>query len=257
MKRTVALLALLLPLAAQAQAQTGELVRFITCPIYRDADAGRKSGCWLADNRETGLRHDVSQSPHKPDWNRGVLVEGRIAAGATDPCGGIVLDPVRTSVLATPCPRHILPAEGYPGRRFILPRRNNDPLSVARPSPEGPFSARTFPVYFEFDRDFIVYQYSDWLIDRAATWLRAAKPRRVLVTGFAATRPEIVSGQALAERPEVATARAHMVAETLRRLVPGLVVVTRTRIDSRPTDEPEADGLPGQSQRRAEISAQF
>ena len=256
MRKLAALLALAAPLSAQA-AETGEVIRFLACPIYRDTDAGRKSGCWLADDRASGRRFDVTQSPHKPDWNREVLVEGRLAGTGGDPCGGEVLDPVRTSVLETPCPRHMLPAESYPGRRFVLPRRNNDPLGVARPAVPGPFTARTFPVYFEFDRAFIVYQYSDWLIDRAATWLRAARPRRVVVTGFAATRPETVSGLSLAERAAVADERAQMVAETLRRLIPELTVVTRTSLAAAPSDEPEADGLPGQSQRRAEISAEF
>lgn len=256
MRTLATILALAAPLAAQA-AETGELVRFIACPVYRDADAGRKSGCWLADDPASGRRFDVTQSPHKPDWNRAILVEGRLAAAGGDPCGGEVLDPVRSSVLETSCPRHMLPAEGFPGRRFVLPRRNNDPLAIARPPVPGPFTARTFPVYFEFDRAFIVYQYSDWLVDQAATWLRAASPRRVVVTGFAATRPETVSGQNLAERAAVAQERADMVAETLRRLIPDLIVVTRTSLAAAPTLEPEADGLPGQSQRRAEISAEF
>lgn len=256
MRTLATILALAAPLAAQAT-ETGELVRFIACPVYRDADAGRKSGCWLADDPASGRRFDVTQSPHKPDWNRAILVEGRLAAAGGDPCGGEVLDPVRSSVLETSCPRHMLPAEGFPGRRFVLPRRNNDPLAIARPPVPGPFTARTFPVYFEFDRAFIVYQYSDWLVDQAATWLRAASPRRVVVTGFAATRPETVSGQNLAERAAVAQERADMVAETLRRLIPDLIVVTRTSLAAAPTQEPEADGLPGQSQRRAEISAEF
>ena len=81
------------PLSAQAQ-QAGELVRFIACPVYRDTDSGRKSGCWLADDRESGIRYDVSQSPYKPDWNREVLVEGRVSADPPTPCGATVLEPV-------------------------------------------------------------------------------------------------------------------------------------------------------------------
>lgn len=34
----------------------GEQQRFITCPIYRDTDAGRKSGCWLVDEGVSGQR---------------------------------------------------------------------------------------------------------------------------------------------------------------------------------------------------------
>ena len=71
--RGAALGLLLLTLPAQVEAQAAEL-RFITCPVYRDADAGKKSGCWLADNHEDGRRYDVSPSPIKPDWNYAVLV---------------------------------------------------------------------------------------------------------------------------------------------------------------------------------------
>jgi hypothetical protein len=151
----------------------------------------------------------------------------------------------------------MIPAEGFPGRRYTLPRRNIGPLSVARPVPPGPYVARTFPVYFEFDKDFLVYQYDDWLIDNAVTWIRAARPKKLVVTGYAATAPETVSGVKLAERPEVAKERAETIAETMRRLVPGLAVETKWKTAATPTDDPEADGLPWQSQRRAEIRAVF
>ncbi|MEN9683205.1 MAG: hypothetical protein RLZZ427_956 [Pseudomonadota bacterium] len=256
MKKIAYTLALLAPLAAQA-AETGNLVRFVSCPVYRDADSGKKSGCWLTDNRESGERFDISLSPYKPDWNRAVLVEGRVSGTPTTACGGVVLDPVRTSVLDQPCERHMLPAEGYPGRKFVLPLRNTPPTSIPRTLPAGPFAARTFAVFFEFDRSFMVYQYSDYLLDQAILWLTAAKPKRVIVTGFAANTPETVSGQSLAERPDVAQERADLVSESLRRMLPDLVIETRTELAARPADLPDADGLPGQSQRRVEIRAEF
>ena len=256
MKTFLPILAALLPLSPAA-ADTGELVRFVACPIYRDTDAGRKSGCWLVDDPASGRRWDVTQSPYKPDWQLAVLVEGRVSADSAQPCGAPALDPVRTSRLDRPCVRHVLPSEGYPGRRFVLPERNIAPLSVPRPVPPGPYGERTFPVYFEFDNAFLVYQYDDYLIDRAVAWIRAAKPRRLVVTGFAATRSEVVTGVTLAERAEVAAERAEAIAETLRRLVPGLPVETRTALEAQPTDHPDADGLPGQAQRRAEIRAEF
>ena len=256
MKIIAPLIALAAPFSAFA-AETGDYVRFVSCPVYRDADSGKKSGCWLADERASGRRYDVSQSPYKPDWNRAVLVEGRVTADRTAPCGSTVLNPVRTSVLSEPCQRHMLPAEGHPGRKFVLPARNLTPLSVPRKAPAGPFAARTFPVFFEFDRSFVVYQYSDFLLDNAAQWIIAAKPAKVIVTGYAATEPESVSGLTLAERPEVASERAEIVAESLRRLNPGIVIETRSKTGGKPVDLIDADGLPGQSQRRAEISAEF
>lgn len=254
MKKLAALILFAAPSAVQAQ----EIVRFVACPIYRDADAGRKSGCWLADDPATGKRWDVSQSPYKPDWNFAVLVEGRVSDVKADPCGGPVLDPVRTSrLMDQPCVRHMLPAEGFTGRRYKLQGRYIDPLSVARKVPPGPYAEQTFPVYFEHDNDFLIYQYDDYLLDKAVTWIRAAKPKKLVVTGYAATVPETVSGKAIAERPEVARERAETIAETLRRLVPDVAIETKWQVRSQVTNEPDADGLPGQSQRRAEIRALF
>jgi hypothetical protein len=255
-RKALLILALLSPLSAQAQ-EVGELVRFIACPIYRDTDSGKKSGCWLADDTASGTRYDISQSPYKPDWNFAVLVEGRVGSLDKSACGSVVLEPVRTSRLATPCTRHMLPAENYPGRKFVLPKRNIDPLAVPRKTPPGPYAARTFYVYFEFDKDFLVYQYDDYLIDQAVTWIRAAKPKKLVVTGFAATEPETVSGQTIAERPDLAKSRAAELAVTLRRLLPGLPVETKAQTKSKVIDEPDADGIPGQSQRRAEIRVVF
>lgn len=252
-----AVTALLLLAPVQAMAQTGELVRFIACPVYRDADSGRKSGCWLAEDRATGIRYDVSLGPTKPDWNHEVLVEGRVAAVQDEACGGLVLDPVRTSILEGTCTRHMLPAEGFPGRRYKLQGRFVNPVSIAREVPPGPYGPRSFPLYFEFDRAFLMYQYDDYLLDRAWTWLKVARPRRIVVTGYAATDPETISGRELRERPEVAQERAEMVAEAVRRMLPGIPLTVKWETGSRPTDDADADTIPGQSQRRAEIRAEF
>jgi len=256
-RNLAALLMLAAPAAATAQDAAG-LVRFVACPTYRDADSGRKSGCWLADDPATGERWDVSWSPYKPDWNHAVLVEGRPSAEGPDHCGGKVLNPVRTSRLYDqPCVRHILPAEGYPGRRYKLQGRYINPLSVPREVPPGPYAERVFPIYFEFDNAFLIYQYDDFLFDRAVTWIQAAKPKKLVVTGFAATDPASISGQTIAERPEVAAERADMAAETLRRLLPGMPIEVRSQTGAQPTDDADADTIPGQSQRRAEIRALF
>ena len=257
MKTIAALLMIAAPVAAGAQ-ETGALVSYVACPVYRDADSGRKSGCWLADDPASGARWDVSLSPHKPDWNFAVLVEGRVTAAAPDACGARVLDPVRTSRLYdVPCTRHMLPAEGYPGRRYKLGGRYIDPLSVPRKVPPGPYAERVFPIYFEFGTDFLIYQYDDYLLDQAETWIKAARPRKLIVTGFAATTPRTVSGHVLAEPAALALQRAEPIAESLRRLIPGLPVETRAETAAQETAEPAADGIPAQSQRRVEIRALF
>ncbi len=257
MRPLLTLAAAILPMVAATAADTAGSQRFVACPVYRDADAGAKSGCWLATDPATGQQWDVSQSPYKPDWNFAVLVEGTVAATAEEPCGAPVLDPVRTSRLEADCVRHMLPAEGYPGRPFVRPARNISPLSQPPAPPPGPYAERTFTLFFELDRNFVVYQYGDYLIDQAAHWIRATNPRRLVVTGYSASEPEIVSGQVIAERPEIAQSRAETVALSLSRLFPDIAIETRAVTAAQVTDHADADGIPGQSQRRAEITAIF
>ena len=251
MKRAALALALL---AVPALASPAQEVRFITCPLYRDTDAGKKSGCWLADDREDGRRFDVSQSPTKPDWNFAVLVEGRPAADQTDVCGGVVLDPVRVSVLDEPCTRAMLPAEGFPGRRFVLPARNIRPLYEARKPFGQPFRTRMFSIPFTYGRAFITYQLSDYLIDEAVAYAVASHAARVDITGYAATTPAVVSGRRIAEPSGVARDRAEVAAEWMRRLgVPENRLHLAWRGDAGVVDMPGADGLSEPSRRRVDI----
>jgi hypothetical protein len=241
-------------LFAMSGAQAAELLRFVSCPIYRDTRDGRKSGCWLADDPATGLRYDVTPSPTKPDWNFAVLVEGLVADTEANPCGGIVLEPVRVSKLAEACPRHMLPSEDYPGRPFSLPKRNIRPLSDEAPVPPGPYDTKTFYLYFEFGRDFIIYQYGDYLLDQSIHWIRAANPKRIIITGYAATKPELISGYELSEDKVVAQQRAEKIREALLRLgVPANKLVVRWRTDPQPVDDEGADGITSASLRRVEI----
>lgn len=243
-------------LTATVNAQ--ESARFIACPAYRDTNSGLKSGCWLATDPATGIRWDVSQSPYKPDWHFAVLVEGTVADAALEqPCGAPVLDPVRTSRLETPCNERLLPAEGFPGRVFSLPARNLSPLTAPPPAPSGPVTDRSFSLFFEFDRAFTVYQYSDYLLDQAAHFIRATNPSRLEITGYAASAPETISGQVMAERGDVARERAEMVALSLSRQFPDLPMEIRTVTEATANSHPDADGIPGQSQRRVEIMVRF
>lgn len=248
------ILAAVMAVAGLAGGSAPETVRFITCPIYRDADSGKKSGCWLAEDASDGRRFDVSQAPSKPDWNHEVLVEGRVSAASGDPCGGVVLDPVRTSILPGTCVRHMLPAEGYKGRPFVLPKRNVAPMSAVRAVPPGPYAPTTFHLFYDFDQAFLIYQYDDYLLDQAITWIRAAKPRSIVVTGYAATGPVIISGRRLAENAKIAGTRADRVAEALVRLgVDRRIIKVRAAGNAAPVDVDTADGLAEPSRRRTDI----
>lgn len=256
--RAAALFLALGSTAAAAQ-PAAEQLRFITCPVYRDTDAGKKSGCWLADRAADGLRYDVTRSPTKPDWNYAILVEGIERSDVSGNCGGIVLDPVRVSVLSDQkCVRHMLPAEGYAGDDFVLPERNVRPVSEVRPAPPRPFTDKSFAIPFDFDSPFIVYQLSDYLFDEAVTYIRGVNPRQVVVTGWAATDPAYVSGQRIAEDAALARERAEMIAESLRRMgVPGENIETRWRTGAQPAPIDGADGLVEPSRRRVDIDVRL
>lgn len=251
--RRILLAALALTTSPALAQAPGETVRFIACPIYRDVDAGRKSGCWLADDADAGVRYDIGQAPTKPDWNHEVLVEGRVS-DKPDTCGGVMLEPVRVSVLEGACTRHMLPPETFKGRPFVLPERNVRPASVPRPKPEAPFSEKTFHLVFDWNRDFIVYQLDDFLLDQAVAWMRGVRPKKIIVTGYAATKPATVSGRTIAEDPAIAKRRAAMVAEALVRMgASPATIETRARTGAETIETPASDGLAETSRRRVEI----
>lgn len=233
-----------------------EEIRFVSCPIYRDTDSGAKSGCWLANNPESGVRYDISISNVKPDWNYGVLVEGITTGVESDACSGEVLEPVSVSVLTDiDCTRYMLPAEGYPGRPFVRPETFLTPLLVDREPPAPPFDDRTFSVMFEFDRNFIVYQHGDYYFDQAVYWIRGTNPSRIVVTGYADTEERVVSGMPLHESDDAAQRRAERVAFNLRRMgVPDDILEVRW------TDEVSEDlsvmgayGVAAPTRRRVDI----
>lgn len=250
MKTSRALLyAALLGTAAQAHA-----VSFLACPVYRDTDAGRKSGCWLANDGANGVRYDVTESASKPLVGRMALVEGEVA-GARDICGGVVLDPVRVAVLDQPCPEVVVPAEGFPSKPSVLPAEFLQPLVVPRKIPVAPFSPQTYQIGFSFNDDRLIYQSVEPTIERAMLYAVASKARKVRVTGYADVRGFEVSGRKLAEPKALAKARAGMVTLALVRLgVPEASIETRWRTDPQPIASPPS--LANASKRRVTVQVE-
>jgi hypothetical protein len=251
------LAASLLPIAANADAATQFV--FVGCPIYRDTNAGRKSGCWLVTDEASGIRYDVSQSRTKPQRGHEILVEGRLASSSSveaekgTPCGGVTLAPVVVSVLDSLCPSYSVPAENYPGRRFrVDPRFVLQPADVPEALPAPPFGPRSWHIEFAFESDFLQYQYSEVLLDEIGRYVRASPVRLIEVTGYAVTTPRLVSGHRLAEQPELARTRADMVALALERLgaSPSILKV-RTR--ENPARLAGDDELSEPSRRRVDI----
>jgi hypothetical protein len=196
-----------LPVAA------GETVRFVSCAVYRDTDAGRKSGCWLGTDGATGRRYDVTDAPFKPSVGRMMLVEGEVA-GTRDICGGAPLAPVRVAVLDEPCPEVVIPAEGYPSKPSVVPATAMAPLSVPRVLPPPPYSRQQYHV--------------EVTIEKASLYAKASKGR-VEVVGYADSEGFMASGRRMREPRQLAGARADMVREALVRLgVPAGRIALRT-----------------------------
>jgi outer membrane protein OmpA-like peptidoglycan-associated protein len=192
-----------------------------------------------------------------------VLVEGIRSDEPTTACGGIVLNPVRTSNLTTAaCSRTIVPAGDYPGRPYKSPPEQLRPASEPRMLPTGPYDARTFSIYFEFGRDFLVYQYAEMILEKIMLYAKASQAHDVLVEGYAATEPLYVrdAGRAGLRRPvhedsQLATARANMVAEALRRLgVPAATVRVQAHTAPAATADLEQGKLPEPSKRRVVVT---
>jgi outer membrane protein OmpA-like peptidoglycan-associated protein len=229
---------------------------FISCPIYRDTNQGRKSGCWLADDHESGVRYDVGGGRDKPQIGREVLVEG-VVSNSPDACGGIVLSPVHTAVLDTRCPPVMLPPENFPGRTFhVSPESVLPPADVERPVPPPPYGSHQWLIEFNFQSDFLLYQYSEVILDAAARYIKASGAKRVLVTGFSATQGFRVSGRVLSETAALAKVRAESVAEALQRLGidPSLM---RVSWHGGPDAMDGDDGLAEPSKRRVIIRAEL
>lgn len=225
MRKRALIVALLCCAHGAAAAQTpdaAQTVSFIACPIYRDTDAGRKSGCWLADDPRSGVRYDIGAGPVKPQVGRAVLVEGVTTTEPSDPCGGAVLTPVRIAVLPESCERTIIAADDHPGRPYKSPPEQLRPASEPRMLPPPPYDTRVFTIYFEHGRDFLIYQYAEMILEKIMLYAKASQARHITIEGFAASDPWTLNGPrgpwTVREPARLAQTRADMVAEALRRL---------------------------------------
>jgi outer membrane protein OmpA-like peptidoglycan-associated protein len=243
--------------ANSSSAAVPKVERYVACPVYRDTDAGRKSGCWLATDLATGIQYDVTDALIKPILGREILVEGIVTQRDQGMCNAPILEPVSVSVLATECKGHVIPAENATGRKFALPPKTLQPTWVERKPPPPPYTTREYTMYFELNSDFLLYQHSEVIIDEAVTFIRAANPKRVVVTAYADTAGFTASGRALREQLAVAEGRAKMLTEALLRLgIPKAQIVTQWRGDPAP-DAWADSGLIQASKRRAVIRVEL
>ncbi|HMB74187.1 MAG TPA: hypothetical protein VKQ06_11490 [Gammaproteobacteria bacterium] len=232
----------LAPVSGSAQTR----LNFVSCPIVRDTAT---VPCWLTEHDGElyymGIQTDVSAEFHPPYLGHKVLVEATVANDKPRICGGIVLDPIRISVmpeLDASCDT-ILPAEsqytidfnprppGPSGGRLAFQAAPGD----APPPPEPASGPKTFHLYFDIDRgvafrhprDLVqIFEYAD---DVAAT--------RVTVRGNRGATL-LSDGSLVSESEGIAERRARQVAE----LLGGLGVEADIRIEHSRTPLP-ADGI--------------
>lgn len=207
----------------QVSSANAQTLAFISCPIVRDTSS---VPCWLSEFEGQlyylGIQTDVSADFSPPSLGHKVLVEGTVAGERTEICGGLVLDPVKVSVLPELSPEcnTLLMAEDRYELPFEAPRPPGP--SAGRlafspppppPLPEPPFSERTFEIPYDFDGT-VNFQ-SPRFLSPALTYAQHVKAKRLEITGYR-TAVELSSDEVVHERESLGTIRAEQVADLLR-----------------------------------------
>jgi len=248
---------LLLPTLAVAATPDTTLRNFVACPIVRDTAS---VPCWLAEYDGElyflTLQSDVS-APVNPPWlGHRVLVEGQ-RSDKPRICGGIVLDPVRLSVIPEPdasC-NTLLPAEDRYNLTFEPPRPpgpsggrlafNTLPMPTA--ATEVKREAKSYTMTYDFNG--MVNFKTPFQLAPVLELARAMPASRIEITGHRGAAL-LSNGTVLQERPDLAQRRAEQIAELLRGA--GLTAPAYT---VRWTDTSSApDGVEDYRQRRVDIT---
>lgn len=242
MSRKVMTAVVLSLLATTAMAEgAGRSLSFKACPIVRDTST---VPCWLAEHEGQlyylGIQTDLQGSFTPPHLGHQALIEGVVTYRKI--CGGIVLEPVRTSTLPeldANC-NTILPAEDQyqidfnprpPGPsvgRYQLP-----PAQRQRHALPEVLDRQEFRLQFEFDGRLRARNAGD--LNRIYNYVQAARPRRISVVGSQGGAL-LSNGQKLLERPDLARLRAQEVASYLQQ---GGVDVPEWKISWNPPAEPD------------------
>jgi hypothetical protein len=233
-------------------------INFVGCPIVRDTPT---VPCWLTEYDEElyymGIQTDVSAEFHPPYLGHEVLVEATIARDRPRICGGVVLDPIRISVMPEldgSC-NTILPAvpeftidfnprpPGPSGGRLAFAP---PPGATVEPEPTPPPSGpRTFTIYFDVDQGIAFRHPGDVL----AAYNYASEVRARTIT-VRATRGStlLTNGELVTESAGIASRRAEQVAGLLRGLGTEATVMTEFS-----TEPAAADGIDDWRSRSVEI----
>lgn len=215
-----------------AVAQAAELrVSFVACPQLRDTTPN----CWSAqDGGETyfiGAQRGPNDS-YLPQMKHQVLVEG-VVTREPRICGGVVLKPLRVSVLPEldlRCDGPILPADGLtppvlPPRGTTTSAATSSPPSevlgpvgsfMRTPVPQPPYTNREFRIDFDFGTDILTDQMQRRVIE-ILTYGATAQAKQYVIRGYPAATL-LSNGQRLAEAATLGEQRAKKVADILANL---------------------------------------
>jgi hypothetical protein len=197
-------------------------LNFVSCPIVRDTST---VPCWLAEyNGELyflTIQSDVS-APVTPPWlGHRVLVEGTVSKEPRI-CGGVVLNPVRLSVLPerdASC-NTMLPAEPRFDLTFEPPRPPGPSKGrlafAAPPAPPAPVAAsgvREFVVQYAFDG--LVGFSHPAVLSEVLSYARQVDARSIEIAGHRGA-VRLSNGQTMVEAASIGKRRAEQIAMLLR-----------------------------------------
>lgn len=256
-----------MPLTRENSA-SGRRLNFVGCPIIRDS---APTPCWLIEHEGElyFLRAQQNLSSvrvYPPQLLHEVLVEG-VVSDEPRLCGGIVLNPLRLSVLreVNPACNKMLPEAGERieiakrppgpgpsgrlrsnrvGARVALADSVEHATDAAREA-GIPRTLREYEILFEFDSDF-VREYEKVL--EAAKYAQDIGAGRIEVHGERGS-VLLTNGQKMYERVEVAASRARKIAAIIgdyRRTSDGIATFSAA-------DVAEPDGINDFATRRARI----
>jgi hypothetical protein len=234
-----------------------QIRNFVACPIVRDTAT---VPCWLAEHDGElyflTLQTDVS-APVNPPWlGHRVLVEGRRKDGPRI-CGGIVLEPVRLSIVAEPDPtcNTMLPAEERYNLTFEPPRPPGPSAGKLAfdtlPMPVKPVNVKREAHHYslQYDFDGLVNFKHPFALAPILDLAQAMKAGRIVIEGHRGAAL-LSDGTVVPEQADRARRRAEQIAELLRGA--GLTAPT---YEVRWTDAaPAPDGVDDYRERRVDIT---
>ena len=219
----LALATALLAAGATADTPPDDRRNFVSCPIVRDTAT---VPCWLSEHDGElyylGIQTDISADFDPPYLGHRVLVEGTVTGERI--CGGIVLEPVKVSVmpeLDNSC-NEIWPAEdryqvpfaprppGPSGGRLAF----DPPPDVPRPAPApiDPSAPRRFEIHY--DHDMLIQGRHANVLGQILAHAERIDARTIEVTSYAGATL-LSDGTVLAEPADIALKRAREIARLL------------------------------------------